>query len=134
MEEQEAVVVEEKQMTDHQRWWKKQNADRVVHRKRKIAETRDISAYTLHEFLKELSDAQEEGFIYNQWDAPYAGYMIGNLMYAKLIKYFPDEPEVPKEIPPELAEIQTKFADQAGAAAKEFAEPPKRKRGIFKKD
>jgi len=131
MEEQEIEQPKkqftEKQIANMQRF-KERSEDWRAYKKKVVVEVRQITAYDPHTFICEYRKAEEDGFEYCEWDNKYVATQIGAVVTCMMVKYAPQEPEVPKQVDPEVVEIQEKFAEQEGAAAKEFAEPVKRGR------
>ena len=66
--------------------------------------------------------------MYYSFDPQYVACQVGSLLCCTMVKLDFLQPPEPKEPNPEVVEIQEKFADQQGAAAKQFQEPVKRGR------
>lgn len=124
---EETKQLSEKQITQRQRFQERALGWRNF-KKAVILDLKQITAYDPHTFICEYRKAEEDGFEYCEWDNKYVATQIGAVVTCMLVKYAPQEPEVPKRVDPDVVEIQEKFAEQEGAAAKEFEEPVKRGR------
>lgn len=98
--------------------------EKLARTKAGIADTKFICTTMLHDLFKQYDRAHRAG--YERDNNPlHTPVWDGRVYTITLVKY---NPVVEKPVKPEVAEIQAKFPDQEGAAAKEFIEPSKRGR------
>ena len=120
----------ERKLTQKQELARRRWIEKGEYIKTPLIDTKQIVAYghDLDGFLNQIFLAMEDGYMYYSFIPQHVAVHTGPLISCTMAKLDFLQPQEPKEPNPEVAEIQEKFADQQGAAAKQFQEPVKRGR------